>query len=103
MIGWTWEIVVQQVFHMMGATEHDSPALETLVQCILAVVIVLLSLAVHLFIRDWDHLSAGEGEAAEEQRDTDVNGDGNGDTQQVNGLSLWFYNKFSNVWCFRTL
>jgi hypothetical protein len=73
---------VQQVFHMMGATEHDSPALETLVQCVLAVVIVLLSLGVHLYIRDWDHLSAGEGEAAEEQRDTDVSGQGFEEVQQ---------------------
>lgn len=57
-VGWTWEIILQQVFQLLGANEHDSLGVETFVQCLLALVIVTLALIVHYFVKDWDAFEA---------------------------------------------
>ena len=57
-VGWCWEVVFRQVFELIGEKEDGNAAVNTVLQCVLALVIVLTSLGIHMWIKDWDRPEA---------------------------------------------
>lgn len=66
-IGWTWEIVFKEIFLLIGTAEEDNQQLNTGLQCILALCIVGLALAIHLNISEWNR-PADPSEREEEEQ-----------------------------------
>ena len=54
-MGWLWEVVVQDGFDLIKSSDNDlEESVVVMLEIVYALIVVIIVLCVHLYVRDWD-------------------------------------------------